>query len=141
MLNIDLGVIFKWFIKQDPDQEKYGYLPQMATHSYLGCGSLQSSSFSERVNSAANLVLTKGNTLLSDEETNMCAVLHINKPFIDFCRESYLDEINGGNKNGIKGKETKVTIDMNNVPIEDVTGEETKDDDNDFESLLVRYVV
>ena len=59
---------------------------------------------------------------------------------MDFCREHYLDEINEGNKNGIKGKETKVSIDMNNVPIEDETGEEKKDDGNDFESLLVDVV-
>lgn len=93
LLTIDLGVIFKKFIKEDTDRKKYGYLPIMATHSFSSVGSLCTSSFVERCNSAANLILTDGNTLLSPEEINMLTVLRINKPFMDFCRKNYTNEI------------------------------------------------
>jgi len=101
---IDLGVVLRKFIEEENSIEKYGYLPQMAIHSYFGTGSLQASSFSERVNSAANLVLTEGNSLLSDDEINMCSVLCINKLFKQFCRQNYLASINAGNRSGPKGK-------------------------------------
>jgi adenylosuccinate synthase len=59
----------------------------MATHSRGSFGSLLASSYAERINSAANLILTKGNTLLSEEEINMCTVLRMNSSFIEFMRK------------------------------------------------------
>ena len=55
-----------------------------------GCiGSLMASSFCERINSCANLVLTEGNTWLSDEEMEMLVMLRMNKRFIAFMRKYY----------------------------------------------------
>ena len=48
----------------------------MATHSRDSVGSLLASSYAEHINSAANLILTKGNTLLAEEEINMCMLAH-----------------------------------------------------------------
>jgi hypothetical protein len=42
---------------EDPDASKYGLLPYMATHSRGPVGSLVASSYAERINSAANLIL------------------------------------------------------------------------------------
>ena len=39
--------------------------------------------------SAANLVVTKGNTLLSDPEVEMACVLRVNRPFMEYMRENY----------------------------------------------------
>ena len=47
------------------------------------------SSFCERINSCANLVLTEGNTWLSDEEMEMLVMLRMNKRFIAFMRKYY----------------------------------------------------
>ena len=89
LLTADLGVVYKSLIASDPGRKKYGYLPRMATHSRASVGSLLASSFCERINSAANLIVTKGNTLLSDEEIDMCTTLRMNKGFMSFMREHY----------------------------------------------------
>jgi hypothetical protein len=41
-----------------------------------------------RANSAANLILTKGNTLLAEGEINMCTVLRMNRSFMEFMRNT-----------------------------------------------------
>ncbi|KAJ1455808.1 hypothetical protein M885DRAFT_564822 [Pelagophyceae sp. CCMP2097] len=46
-------------------------------------------SYCERINSAANLILTKGNTLLADEEIDMCTTLRMNRSFMIFMRAHY----------------------------------------------------
>ena len=46
-------------------------------------------SFCERVLSAANDVLTEGNTLLDDEELEMLVILRINREFMKFMRANY----------------------------------------------------
>ena len=63
---------------------KFGYLPKMASSSKRSIGAMLASSFAERVISAANLIVTKGYTLLSPSEINMCVVLRINNKFMDF---------------------------------------------------------
>ena len=40
-------------------------------------------SFCERILSAANLILTEGNTLLSEEELAMMVLLHMNRNFME----------------------------------------------------------
>ncbi|KAJ1454775.1 hypothetical protein M885DRAFT_566020 [Pelagophyceae sp. CCMP2097] len=47
------------------------------------------SSFCERINSAANLVLTKGNSVLANEEIDMCTTLRMNRTFMQFMRIHY----------------------------------------------------
>ena len=63
----------------------------MATHSRGFVSSLLASSYAERVNSAAKLILTKGNTLLAEEEINMCTVLRMNRSFMEFMRKYHPD--------------------------------------------------
>ena len=61
----------------------------MATHSRGSIGSLLSSSFAERINSAANIVLTKGNSVLDPVTVDMLVVLRMNRSFMEYMREKY----------------------------------------------------
>jgi hypothetical protein len=54
-------------------------------------GSLLTSSYAERINSAANLLLTKGNTCLAEEELIMCTVLRMNRSFMELMRKYHPD--------------------------------------------------
>jgi hypothetical protein len=63
----------------------------MATHLRGSVVSLLASSYAESIKSAANLILTKGNTLLAEEEIKMCTVLRMNRSFMEFMRK-YCDE-------------------------------------------------
>jgi len=90
LLKVDMMNVLKtFFLKDDPDRKKYGYLPLMATHSRGSIGSLLSSSFAERINSAANLVLTKGNSVLDPVTVDMLVVLRMNRSFMQHMREKY----------------------------------------------------
>ena len=66
----------------------------MASCSYASIGALNAESFCERVLSAANLVVTDGNTLLSSEEGGRDAqcVLRINRRFMELCRSKFAKE-------------------------------------------------
>ena len=64
----------------------YGHLPAMAK---VTCGNKPASSFCERVNSAAKLIMTDGRTLLPQEELEMCTVLRINRKFMIHMKEHY----------------------------------------------------
>ena len=79
---VDVGKLFARMIKEDPNRLKYGYLPIMATALHGSVGAFLASSFCERINSVANLVVTDGNTLLADEEINMLVVLRMNRKFM-----------------------------------------------------------
>ena len=57
-------------------------------------GKVLASSYAECINSAANLILTKGNTLLAEEEINMCTVLRMNHRFMEFMRKYHPDAAN-----------------------------------------------
>ena len=50
---------------------------------------LNAESFCERILSQANLVMTDGNTLLSDEEVEMVTVLRVNRDFMEWMRDNY----------------------------------------------------
>ena len=65
---------------------KLGYLPLMAQASKGQIGTLNAESFCERGLSFGNLVMTEGNTLLSNEETEMITVLRMNQGFMDYMR-------------------------------------------------------
>ena len=73
-------------IGPDADRKLYGYLPKMATTSRGSIGALMASSFPERVNSPGNQILTKGNTLLSEDEINKVVVLRMNRSFMKYMR-------------------------------------------------------
>jgi len=93
LMDADLGRVLNILKNDDPDASQYGFLPYMATHSRGSVGSLLASSYAERINSAANLILTKGNTVLAEEEINMpvCTVLRMNRRFMEFMRKYHPD--------------------------------------------------
>ena len=69
------------------DNKGLGLIPLMASCSKGQIGALNAESFCERVLSQANLVMTDGNTLLSDEELEMIVILRMNREFMEFMRE------------------------------------------------------
>ena len=81
--------------KRSPNHErprrklKLGHLLKMVLASRGSIGSLLASSFCERINSARNIVMTKGNTLLGDEELNMLVVLRMNREFMKVMRTHF----------------------------------------------------
>jgi hypothetical protein len=81
--------VFASLKNKDPERTMFGFLPYMATHSRGSVGSLLASSFAERINSAANIIVTKGNTLLSEEMIDMCTTLRMNRDFMVYMREHY----------------------------------------------------
>ena len=83
----DMGVVMtEYFFKDDVDGTKYGHLPKMTVTSKGVMGSLMVSSFCERINSCANLVCTKNNNLLSDDEIDMTVTLRMNRDFMEHIR-------------------------------------------------------
>ena len=86
---MDVGKIIRAIMKEDPTQEHYGYLPVMATASKASIGALLASSFCERINSAANIILHDGNLSLSEREINKLVVLRVNRRFMEYMRKTY----------------------------------------------------
>jgi len=74
-------------------KRKYGHLPKMAVASKDMMGSLMASSFCERINSCSNLVYTKNNSLLSDDEIDMVVTLRMNRDFMKHMRLNYPEVI------------------------------------------------
>ena len=67
-----------------------GYLPPL---SETLLGSMLASSYVERVNSQAKLVMTTGRTLVAADELAMVVMLRINRRFMAYMKEKYeLDE-------------------------------------------------
>ena len=62
------------------ERKVYSYLPRMASCSYAQLGALNAESFCERALSCANLVLTDGNTVLSDEDRKFKEFMRTNYP-------------------------------------------------------------
>ena len=95
LLKADMGQLMGKISKQEDKREeqgnprKYGHLPKMAIASKGSIASLLASSFCERVNSVAQRLITKENTLLSSEEICILVKLRMNKEFLDFMRLRY----------------------------------------------------
>jgi len=89
LMNLDMGVLYTHLEKMDTGRQLYGWIPSMACNSVGQLGALSAESYCERVLSCANNVVTKGNTLLSDEEVEMLVVLRMNRDFMAFMREHY----------------------------------------------------
>jgi len=90
----DMGVVMRdYFFKDDVDGSKYGHLPKMAVASKGMMGSLMASSFCERINSCTNLVCSKNNSLLSDDEIDMVVTLRMNRDFMKHMRLNYPEVI------------------------------------------------
>ena len=116
----------------------------MATTSRGTIESFLASSYVERVNSCANLVLTEGNSLLSDEETHELAVLQMNRDFMKFmCHtfnklsiekfKSLVQEKNEGDFNNIKENICNNATLTEEVNDEKNNEEEDEEEDNDDE--------
>jgi len=74
----------------DPTLAQFGYLmTKMATTSRGSIAALLAVSFCERINSVANQVMTKGNTLLGTDEVNMHTVVRMNREFIEYYRARF----------------------------------------------------
>lgn len=86
LLHVDVGKFYAQYEKRDPERKQYGWLPDMAR---CRIGAENAESFSERVLSVANQVVTDGNTLLDDAEVEMVAVLRMNKWFMEFMRKHH----------------------------------------------------
>ena len=73
----------------------FGYLPLMACSSECQLSALNSQSFSERVNSGANLVVNKLALKTDPEFVDMLVTLRANEPFMNFIKENkYKDYLN-----------------------------------------------
>ena len=77
------------FINVDSTGRHFGCLPKMATTSRGSIGKNSAVSFCERINSAANLMMTKGNVLLTPDEVNMLTVLRMNRDFMEHMRKRH----------------------------------------------------
>ena len=72
---------------------RFGYLPKMALASKGMMASLMAASFCERINSCANIVVTKDNSLLSDDEIDKVVMLRMNRDFMAYMRTNYTEVI------------------------------------------------
>ena len=86
-------VMKKYFFKPEDSASKFGHLPKMALASKGMMASLMASSFCERINSCANIVVTKDNSLLSDEEIDKVVTLRMNRDFMEYMRTYYPEVI------------------------------------------------
>lgn len=86
----DMGKVLKRvFFDADKTRTLFGYLPLMATSSRGSIAANTAVSFCERINSAANLTLTKTNSVLSPEEINMMTVLRVNRGYMEYMRKEH----------------------------------------------------
>ena len=92
-LKLDVGQVYRKIEHEENERRasthgspKFGYIPLMA-ECHLGCR--MSSSFSERVNSAAKLLLGERRACLSDEELEMICILRINRVFMEYMYANY----------------------------------------------------
>ena len=89
LMPLDIGILYRKIEASDKERRSFGYIPRMACRSIGQLGALNAESFCERVLSNANLVMTDGNTLLSDEELEMLVILRMNRDFMIYMREHY----------------------------------------------------
>lgn len=80
-------------VLQTPSPPPNPFIPLLAGCSDAQIGALNAESFAERVVSGANLVMGKGNTLLSDKYLEMLVVLRMNCKFMEHMREHYGTEL------------------------------------------------
>ena len=87
-LKADMVKFLCELLKSDPTRKKHGHPPKMATTSKGSIVTWLASSFFEVLNSVANQVITKGNSLFSPDEVDMLATLWMRRDFMQFMRES-----------------------------------------------------
>ena len=93
LMGLDMGTLYNDIIIEDVTRKKYGFIPLLAGCSDAQIGALNAESFAERIISGANLVMGKGNTLLSDKYLEMLVVLRMNRKFMEHMRDHYGNEL------------------------------------------------
>ena len=86
---LDMGKLILRMIENDPTREQFGFLSYMSMGSCASISKMLAQSVAERVNSAGNLILTKSNTLLGDEEVSMLVTLRMNREFMIYMRHHH----------------------------------------------------
>ena len=89
LMKLDIGKVYGQIEAMDTARVQFGWIPTMASSSVGQIGALSAESYCERILSCANNVITKGNTLLGDEELEMIVVLRMNREFMQFMRTHY----------------------------------------------------
>ena len=85
-MKLDIGIIMRAIQRQDPERQKFGFLPCLAS-CYLG--KVMAGSFAERTYRCAKDILTEGNSLLTHKEINMVVLLRMNRRFMERMRKDY----------------------------------------------------
>jgi hypothetical protein len=88
-MTLDVGKMYLKLLTE----KKFGLFPLMAACSLGQIGALNAESFCERLISVANLIQTKGNTLMHDDMIKMLVILRMNKEFMHFMATHYSQEI------------------------------------------------
>ena len=88
LMHLDVGRIYR---RLEDDFPTYGHLPRMARSSRASIAALPAESYCERCISAGNLIMNKGNTLLSDEDVDMLVALRMNRAFMEHMRKKHPD--------------------------------------------------
>ena len=88
-LKVGMGKLLRKVMESDPKRKKHGCLSKMLTTSKaLKCEWI-ASSFCEKVDSVANQVFIKGNSLLLPDEIDTLATLCVGREFVQLMRDSY----------------------------------------------------
>ena len=95
LMRVDIGVLYNNLQAAEAKrvcngkQSLYGLLPVMAACSIGKLGALNAEGYAEHVNSMGKLILTDGNSLLSDDEIDMLVTLRMNASFMTSMRTHY----------------------------------------------------
>ena len=90
LMKVNMKPLMDWIVKRNSDMNgSLGYLPAMCRNSVCQLGALNSQSFVERMNSAANLIVTKKRTNLADKLIDKLVVIRMNRHFMmHHCRQN-----------------------------------------------------
>ena len=75
LMPLKMGVVYNRITGSDTERKIYGYLNLTEICSKCQIGDLNAENYAERVNSMVKLVLTDGNRLLGEKETEILVVL------------------------------------------------------------------
>jgi hypothetical protein len=112
LMKVNVSKAYSDLQKADPLQTKFGWLLLMATCSKGNIGAMNAESYAERVISQANLVMTNGNTLLSDEELEWLVVLRMNRDFMDYMRSHFKHLVMNQFKMTVVSEERMIEVDL-----------------------------
>ena len=83
---VNMKALLDHLIKESGEEHKFGCLPEMFYNSPCQLGVLNSESFSERMTSAANLLVDTHWLHLNDDMINKLIILCMNKKFMERVR-------------------------------------------------------